>query len=137
MKTYAIVLFLLGACSHANPAIQNHSQGDAQQLSNTQGVSHGQDHYNDNNESSMSNTQDCLPNSDIESNPKKQKSFALVRTRCKSEIEKLCQGIECPQLMKPTQVCLMMNDGDISKECKREINRHIKEYQPSVKALDE
>lgn len=85
----------------------------------------------------LSSSSDCQPNSDIEKNPKKQESFRLVRSHCQTEINKLCQEVECPQLMKPTQVCLMMNEDELSQECKKDLNRHIKAYQPYLKSLKE
>ena len=116
-KAFALTLVLTISCTHTSSPTHDSSQAAIAQ--------------------DMGNTEGCDPNSDIEINPKKQKSFQLVRLQCKQEITKLCQDIECKDLMKPTQVCLMMSDEQLSTDCKNALNRHIKEFQPYVKTLDE
>jgi len=118
LKTYVIVLFVgfSFSCAHRSAGDQPTS------------VPSGQD---------RNRTDDCAPTSDIENDSQKQGSFSQVRARCASEIEKFCKDVECPKLMKPTQVCLMMVDKEIGKDCKKEINRHIDEYQPYIKVLED
>jgi hypothetical protein len=110
-------LALSGACTHTAPCDDKGSVDEIAQH--------------------ISNSGSCDPDVAIESDPQKKKSFQSVRIHCQSEIKKLCHEVECPELMKPMQVCLMTFDQDLSKECIRDLNRHIRAFQPYVKTLDE
>jgi hypothetical protein len=37
--------------------------------------------------------------------------------------------------MKETQVCLMVARDELGEICKKEINRHIGEFQPNIQPL--
>lgn len=119
-----VTLFVNSSCTHADSE-------QAQTRNNTE-VPTAQ--HIDNSTSPVSN---CNGSTAVEHNPEKQKSFESVRLKCQSEIAKLCQSVECPTLMKLIQVCLMTFDDELSKECKKDINRHIKAFQPFVKPLSE
>lgn len=63
------------------------------------------------------------------------KSWDLVKTACASDTEKHCKEATKQEQMKALQVCLMAEAKALTSACKQDLNRHIREFQPSIKAL--
>lgn len=132
ITTLFFILFLssLLACAHKPAAEGSKSSGNSEGLyQKHQGQKNNSyAKVNDRNE-----TEGC-PIEDA--SPEKRASFAQLRKACAADIEKFCKDIECTELMKPVQVCLMMESDQISAACKKDINRHIEAFQPSVRPLE-
>ena len=66
-------------------------------------------------------------------------SWDKVKAACSKEIDKECAEVksQADEPVKALQVCLMMESEKLSAPCKKEINRHIKEFQPNIRAIDE
>lgn len=69
-------------------------------------------------------------------------SWSKVLEVCKREFNDLCKetlvmegGEGAFKNMKDQQVCLMAHREKLQPQCKSEINRHIKEYQPNLNTL--
>lgn len=65
---------------------------------------------------------------------KRQASLDKMRQACQKEIE-----ANCPESLKsdkPLTVCLMSVNESLSAGCRTDVNRHIKEYLPHIKALE-
>jgi hypothetical protein len=64
-------------------------------------------------------------------------SWATVKSACKSELAKNCKDYldQDDEKMKGTQVCLMTEAKSLSAECKKELNRHIHDFQPGIKEV--
>ncbi|SMF36412.1 hypothetical protein [Pseudobacteriovorax antillogorgiicola] len=64
---------------------------------------------------------------------KLQDSFKAVKKTCDAIVDKECPEDKTSQ--KNYKVCLMMNSGKLSLECKNELNRHIKEHLPGIREV--
>lgn len=64
-------------------------------------------------------------------------SWQEVRSSCEAEIKKNCRDLEpdAQEMMKAIQVCLMSTAQSLTSECKRNLNRHIREHQPNIKEI--
>ena len=62
-------------------------------------------------------------------------SWSLVKKSCASEVQKQCSEEAKMEQMKALQVCLMAEAESLSAACKKDLNRHIREFQPSIKPL--
>lgn len=63
-------------------------------------------------------------------------SFQAVKAQCKSEMEKSCPevaGVE--RRLKAQQTCLMSTAEKLGTECKKELNRHIREFQSNLREI--
>lgn len=63
------------------------------------------------------------------------KSWSQVQKVCDSEAQKHCGDEVKRDQIKAVQVCLMAEAASLSPGCKKELNRHIREYQPTIKPL--
>jgi hypothetical protein len=64
-------------------------------------------------------------------------SWDKVKVACQKEIDKECAELKgkADESIKGLQVCLMMVSENLGSECKTEMNRHIKEFQPGIREI--
>ncbi len=67
-------------------------------------------------------------------------SWSKVLDTCKKELGTHCKEISGAvdkkfENMKEAQVCLMVARDELGETCKKEINRHIGEFQPHIQPL--
>lgn len=64
-------------------------------------------------------------------------SWDKVKVACQKEIDKECAEVKAKadEAIKALQVCLMMVSENLGTECKKDMNRHIKEYQPGIREI--
>jgi hypothetical protein len=64
-------------------------------------------------------------------------SWDKVKGACQKEIEKECADVKtkADEPIKALQVCLMMTGETLGSDCKKDINRHIKEFQPNIREI--
>lgn len=63
-------------------------------------------------------------------------SFTQVRTACKVETEKFCpELVNAERKLKAQQTCLMSEGEKLGAECKKAMNRHIKEHQSNLREI--
>jgi len=64
-------------------------------------------------------------------------SWDKVKSACQKEIEKDCAEVKAKadEPIKALQVCLMMVSENLGSECKKDVNRHIKEFQPNIREI--
>jgi|GEM_PF-3036649 len=72
-----------------------------------------------------------------ESFKKTTASWDKVKSACTSEIDKDCADVKAKadELIKAMQVCLMTVSEKLSADCKKDMNRHIKEFQPNIREI--
>jgi hypothetical protein len=68
---------------------------------------------------------------------KSMTSWDKVKVACQKEIDKECAEVKtkADEPIKALQVCLMMVSENLGSECKKDMNRHIKEFQPNIREL--
>ncbi len=68
---------------------------------------------------------------------KTQLSWEAVKKTCQTDIKKHCKDMDQENLgkMKAVQVCLMSEGKSLSEECKKDLNRHIRDHQPNIKEI--
>jgi hypothetical protein len=64
-------------------------------------------------------------------------SWDKVKVACQKEIDKECAEVKAKadEAIKALQVCLMMVSENLGTECKKDMNRHIKEFQPGIREI--
>lgn len=64
-------------------------------------------------------------------------SWDKVKVACQKDIEQICADVKAraDDPVKALQVCLMMDSEKLSADCKKDINRHIKEFQPNIREI--
>lgn len=64
-------------------------------------------------------------------------SWDKAKTACQKEINQECSEVKAKaeEPIKALQVCLMTVSEKLSANCKKEMNRHIKEYQPNIREI--
>jgi hypothetical protein len=64
-------------------------------------------------------------------------SWDKVKVACQKEINKECADVKAKadDPVKALQVCLMMESEKLSSDCKKDMNRHIKEFQPNIREI--
>lgn len=64
-------------------------------------------------------------------------SWDKVKVTCQKEIDKECADVKAKaeESVKALQVCLMMVSEKLSSDCKKDMNRHIKEFQPNIREI--
>ncbi len=64
-------------------------------------------------------------------------SWDKVKVACQKEIDKECAEInaKAEKPVKALQVCLMMESEKLGGDCKKEMNRHIKDHQPGIREI--
>jgi hypothetical protein len=68
---------------------------------------------------------------------KTQTSWESVKMSCQLDIKRHCKDLDQENLekMKAVQVCLMSEGKSLQDACKKDLNRHIREHQPSLKEI--
>ncbi len=68
---------------------------------------------------------------------KSMTSWDKVKVACQKEIDKDCAEIKAKSddAVKALQVCLMMASENLGGDCKKDMNRHIKEFQPGIREV--
>lgn len=68
---------------------------------------------------------------------KTQSSWESVKKSCRADIKKHCKDMDQETLdkMKAVQVCLMSEGKSLSTDCKKDLNRHIRDHQPNIKEI--
>ncbi|HET9235801.1 MAG TPA: hypothetical protein VFO10_01040 [Oligoflexus sp.] len=69
-------------------------------------------------------------------------SWDKVKVACQKEIDKECADVKvkagepkADEPVKALQVCLMMVSENLGGDCKKDMNRHIKEFQPNIREI--
>jgi hypothetical protein len=64
-------------------------------------------------------------------------SWDKVKVACQKEIDKECADVKvkADEPVKALQVCLMMESEKLGSDCKKDMNRHIKEFQPNIREI--
>ncbi|MFY7928118.1 MAG: hypothetical protein ACOVS5_04535 [Oligoflexus sp.] len=64
-------------------------------------------------------------------------SFATVQQECAEELKSTCPEVKADERrLKAKQTCLMSNREKLGESCKREINRHIREFQSHLREIE-
>jgi hypothetical protein len=65
------------------------------------------------------------------------KSWEQVKKACTADLNKHCQQQlkDEDEKIKALQVCLMSEGQSLEPACKKELNRHIGEFQPGIKPV--
>ncbi len=68
---------------------------------------------------------------------KSMTSWDKVKVACQKEIDKDCAEIKAKSddPVKALQVCLMMASENLGGDCKKDMNRHINEFQPGIREI--
>jgi hypothetical protein len=64
-------------------------------------------------------------------------SWDKVKVACQKELDKECADVKvkADEPVKALQVCLMMVSEKLGSDCKKDMNRHIKEFQPNIREI--
>lgn len=69
---------------------------------------------------------------------KSMASWDKVKVACSKEIDQHCADVKAKteEPIKALQVCLMTESEKLSAPCKKDVNRHIKEFQPNIREIE-
>ncbi len=65
-------------------------------------------------------------------------SWDAVKIACSKDIDQECAEVKAKaeEAIKALQVCLMTVSEKLSAPCKKDVNRHIKEFQPNIREIE-